>query len=210
MMNDYFNFEQIHLDVLKEIGNIGAGNAATSLSHLINRSVSMDVPVVNVVTFDEMMMEIGGKDEVQATVFVQANGDISGNMFFMIPPDEADLFAQLMIGDPSEKVSEGDEIATSAFLELGNILTGSYLRAFSDFTQLDINQSVPHAAIDMVGAMLTQGLLEISTVSDQAIMIETILHDIEGFDQAIKGHFFLLPNPDAYATIFQALGVHSS
>ncbi|MET3682158.1 chemotaxis protein CheC [Alkalibacillus flavidus] len=209
-MNDYFNFEQLHLDILKEIGNIGAGNAATSLSQLINRSVSMTVPIVNIVSFDEMMEEIGGKDEVQAAVFVQATGDITGNMFFMIPPEEADIFSQLMVGDETQKVSNGDEIATSAFLELGNILTGSYLRAFSDFTKLDINQSVPNVAIDMVGAMLTQGLLEISTMSDQAIMIETILHDIEGFDQDIKGHFFLLPNPDAYETIFNALGVSMS
>ncbi|MDQ0350644.1 chemotaxis protein CheC [Alkalibacillus filiformis] len=200
-------FERIHLDVLKEIGNIGAGNAATALSSLINRTVQMTVPVVNIVSFDEMMMEVGGKDEVQAAVFVQATGDISGSMFFMVPPKEADLFTQMMIGEQSKTVSSGDELATSAFLELGNILTGSYLRALSDFTNLDVNQSVPHVAIDMVGAMLTQGLLEISVASDQAIMIETILHDIDGLDRELKGHFFLLPNPDAYATIFESLGV---
>ncbi|GAA0461417.1 chemotaxis protein CheC [Alkalibacillus silvisoli] len=206
-MNNFTNLSQIHLDVLKEIGNIGAGNAATSLSNLINRSVSMSVPIVNIVSFDEMMLEVGGKDEVQAAVFVRATGDIPGNMFFMISPEEADLFAQLMIGDESQTVSNDDPMAVSAFLELGNILTGSYLRALSDFTNLEVVQSVPNVAIDMVGAMLTQGLIEISTVSDQAIMIETILHDLDGIEREIKGHFFLLPNPESYEIIFNALGV---
>ncbi|MDV2580623.1 chemotaxis protein CheC [Alkalibacillus haloalkaliphilus] len=207
-MKDYEQFQQIHLDVLKEIGNIGAGNAATALSSLINRRVQMTVPIVNIVTFDEMMMEVGGKDEVQAAVFVQATGDLSGSMFFMVPPEEADLFSQLMIGDQSKTVSNGDELATSAFLELGNILTGSYLRALSDFTSLEVVQSVPQVAIDMVGAMLTQGLLEISVSSDQAIMIETVLHDIEGMKREIRGHFFLLPNPETYTSIFESLGVN--
>ncbi|WP_188205828.1 chemotaxis protein CheC [Alkalibacillus aidingensis] len=208
-MIDYFDFKQIHLDVLKEVGNIGAGNATTSLSSILNRTVQMDVPIVNIVSFTEMMEEVGGDENVQAAVFVQFEGDITGSMFFIAPPEEADLFVQLMLSSDDQAISTGDPMAESAYMELGNILTGSYLRALSDFTNLDISQSVPNLAIDMVGAMLTQGLIEISTASDQAIMIETVLHDIEGIKKDIKGHFFLLPNPDAYAKIFTALGVPS-
>ncbi|WP_027963210.1 chemotaxis protein CheC [Halalkalibacillus halophilus] len=200
----------IQLDVLKEIGNIGAGNAATSLSQLLNRSVQMTVPVVNIVSFDEMMEEVGGSDDMKAAVFVRVDGDVPGSMFFIIAPEEADLFIQMMLDSPSASLESHDEMAASAFLELGNILTGSYLRALSDFTQLEVIQSVPTVAIDMVGAMLTQGLIEISTETDQAIMIETVLHDIEGLEREMTGHFFLLPNPTSYETIFKSLGVQSN
>ncbi|PKR78642.1 CheY-P-specific phosphatase CheC [Halalkalibacillus sediminis] len=209
-MGEFNELNHIHLDILKEIGNIGAGNAATSLSNLLDKKVEMSVPVVNIVSFDEMMEQAGGSEDVQAAVFVQMMGATSGSMFFVLDPEDADQFVSLLIGEPGSSIlDEGDnEIAVSAFVELGNILTGSYLRALSDFTQLNVYQSVPTVSIDMVGAMLSQGLLQTSMVSDQVIMIETLLHDVEGTKSDIRGHFFLLPDPDAFTTIFKALGVN--
>ena len=37
-------------DVLREIGNIGAGNATTALSQMINAKVSMNVPKVELLS----------------------------------------------------------------------------------------------------------------------------------------------------------------
>ncbi|TFB23190.1 chemotaxis protein CheC [Filobacillus milosensis] len=207
-MSEIFKFEQIHLDILKEIGNIGAGNATTSLSNLLNKPIDMDVPVVKVVSFDQMMEITGGPEDVKAAVLVEFEGDFSGNVFFLISPDHADQFVKMLTRDQNQSLLQADnQIATSAFLELGNILTGSYLRALADFINVNLYQLVPSATIDMTGAIMSQGLIETSTVADQVIFIETVLSS-EQLDEEIRGHFFLLPDPDAFKRIFKLLGVN--
>ncbi|MCG6171515.1 chemotaxis protein CheC, partial [Anoxybacillus sp. LAT_11] len=91
--------------------------------------------------------------------------------------------------------------------ELGNILAGSYLSALADFTRLNLHPSVPALAIDMIGAVLSFGLLELSRVGDYAILIDTAIYDERRPDESINGHFFLLPDPESFSTIFRALGV---
>lgn len=206
----YINdIDSIKLDVLREIGNIGAGHAATSLSKLLNKKIDMKVPDVQIVTFDEMMEMAGGADNIVAGVFLRIEGDVPGSMFFILPIEQATKFVQDMIGDTSVNFAPPyDELSISALQELGNILSGSYLSSLSDFTQLSLYPSVPALAIDMVGAIVTYGLVEHSQVSDYAIVINTELNgeDIKLSD-TVNGHFFLLPDPDSFNTLFQSLGV---
>jgi chemotaxis protein CheC len=199
----------LHLDILREIGNIGAGNATTSLSKLLNRKINMKVPDVKMVAFDEMMDVIGGPEQEIASVFVRVIGDAPGSMFFVLKPEEASLFISDMIGDPDFQLgtSGNQELGLSAYVELGNILFGSYLSALSDFTNLNLQPSVPSVAVDMVGAILTFGLLELSQVADHAILIDTKLIDETNKFKDINGHFFLLPDPNSFETIFKTLGV---
>ncbi|CAI9390884.1 CheY-P phosphatase CheC [Bacillus sp. T2.9-1] len=206
----YINdIDSMKLDVLREIGNIGAGHAATSLSKLLNKKIDMKVPDVQIVTFDEMMEMAGGADNIVAGVFLRIEGDVPGSMFFILPIEQATKFVQDMIGDTSVNFAlPYDELSISALQELGNILSGSYLSSLSDFTQLSLYPSVPALAIDMVGAIITYGLVEHSQVSDYAIVINTELNgeDIKLSD-TVNGHFFLLPDPDSFSTLFQSLGV---
>jgi chemotaxis protein CheC len=200
----------LHLDILKEIGNIGAGNAATALSTLLNKKIEMNVPNVRIVSFDEMVELAGGAENVVAGVFLRIEGDAPGSMFFLLSLKQATIFIQQMIGDSefSFEKTPYNELALSALQELGNILAGSYLSSLSDFTNLSLYPSVPALSIDMVGAIISFGLIELSQVGDYAIVIETALN--EGGTQAldsVNGHFFLLPDPDSFRTIFQSLGV---
>ncbi|PAE21411.1 chemotaxis protein CheC [Robertmurraya siralis] len=200
----------VHLDVLKEVGNIGAGNAATALSTLLNKKIDMRVPKVRVVSFDEMMEMAGGPENIVASVFLRIEGDAPGSMFFVLSLEQASTFIKEMTGDSQfsfEKLPY-DEIAMSALQELGNILSGSYLSSLSDFTKLDLYPSVPALSIDMVGAIISYGLIELSQVSDFAIVIDTALDDDDyNGPKSVKGHFFLLPDPDSFEIIFRALGV---
>jgi chemotaxis protein CheC len=197
-----------HMDILKEIGNIGAGNAATALSRLLNKKIDMNVPDVRIVSFDEMMELVGGAEHVVASVFLRIEGDVSGNMFFMLSLEQAERFIQQMTGDKDFEFAEKmTEIGLSALQELGNILAGSYLSALADLTKLKLYPSVPALSIDMIGAILGYGLLEISRVGDIAIVIDTAVHEENQPHDSVNGHFFLLPDPDSFESIFQALGV---
>lgn len=208
----YINkFSNYHLDILREVGNIGAGNAATSLSKLLNRKIDMEIPSVRLVSFDEMMEIAGGSEQVVVSVFLRIEGEAPGSMFFVLPPDRADHIVHQMTGDNTNSFQElpYSEMALSAINELGNILCGSYLSALSDFTQLHLQPSVPSVSVDMIGAVLSFGLLEVSQVSDYAIIVDTSISNGSAYDDDIQGHFFLLPDPDSFPTIFKALGVQS-
>ncbi|SDJ01423.1 chemotaxis protein CheC [Salimicrobium halophilum] len=199
---------KFHLDVLKEIGNIGAGHGATALSSLLDRTIDMKVPEVRVAGFDEVTEMTGGAEEIVVTTYLRMTGDAPATMFFILPPDQADYFTSEMTGirDGSFKEMNPGTMKVSAAQELGNILAGSYLSALSDFTKLDLEPSVPELAVDMFGAIVSSGLIEVSNVTDEVIIIETILVDPEK-DEEINGYFLLLPDPGSYKTIFHALGV---
>ncbi|MFC0524161.1 chemotaxis protein CheC [Pontibacillus salicampi] len=201
-------FTEYHKDILQEIGNIGAAHAATSLSQLIDKKIDLTVPSVRLVTFDDMMEIVGGPDRVIVSVFLRIEGDAPGSMFFVLPPHQANrIIARMTNSSFSIEDNPEDDIAISAIHELGNILSGSYLSSLSDFTNLRVQPSVPSVAVDMVGAVLSFGLIELSQVSDYAIVVDTTLSDSDG-QEDIEGHFFLLPDPDSFETIFEALGVH--
>jgi chemotaxis protein CheC len=205
---DFTKIQPIHLDILREIGNIGAGHAATALSTLLNKAVDMKVPSVKIISFEDITEMVGGSENIVASVFLRIVGDAPGCMFFMLPVEQAELLLGDILGGQNIGMEDGlhSEMAISALQEVGNILSGSYLTSFSDFTRLNLQPSVPATSVDMAGAILSFGLFEISTVSDYAIVIDTAFTDMEKQDE-VKGHFFLLPDPDSFEKIFKALGV---
>ncbi len=209
-MNSDNAITDMHLDVLKEVGNIGAAHAATSLSKLLNRKIDMYVPNVKLVSFDEMFDLAGGAETIVAGIFLRIEGDLSGSMFFVLPVESANHFIRRLIGDETFDFASPNlpEIGVSAMQELGNILSGSYLSALSDFTGLKIYPTVPSLSVDMVGAIVSFGLIEVSHYSDEVIVIDTqIREESEGGISSVDGHFFLLPDPSSYVTIFRSLGV---
>ncbi|WP_042223752.1 chemotaxis protein CheC [Oceanobacillus manasiensis] len=207
-MQDYTNLTNVQKDVLREIGNIGAGNAATSMAKLLNKKIDMQVPSVKVVSFDEVMELIGGPDKLIATVFFRIQGEAPGTVYFILSIEEAEFLVNEIV--PGNKVSlfgdSTNEFAISALQEAGNILTGSYLSALSDFTNINMQPSVPYLSIDMAGAILTVGLLELSQVSDYALIIDTKINEQEE-QKGVRGNFLLIPDPASLTKLFQALGI---
>lgn len=208
----YRDLSTTQLDVLREVGNIGAGNAVTALSQLLNRKIEMAIPSVNVVSFDEMMELIGGPDEIVVAILFRIYGDAPSNVFFVLSVEEAELLIRSMTKNPTYGFNEEigkESIESSVLEEVGNIVTGSYISALSDFTNLHLQPSVPHLGIDMAAAVLTYGLIDISQASDYAIVIDSKVNS-QGTSNMLKGNFFLLPNPDSLQIIFQALGIEGN
>lgn len=210
----FIELSNIQKDALREIGNIGAGNAATSLSQLTNKRINMQVPSVKIVTFDELMDQIGGPDQVVVTILFRITGDMPATVYFLLTLDEAqNLISQI---DKDREMSLLDEngelnsLAISALQEIGNILTGSYLTALADFTNTIMQPSVPHISIDMAGATLTVGLLELSQVTDYALIIDTKMNSDKTDRKEIQGQFLLLPDPDTFEKIFSVLDIDTN
>ncbi|QFT88889.1 CheY-P phosphatase CheC [Bacillus sp. THAF10] len=199
----------VELDLLKELGNIGSGNAATALSQLLNKEVTMNVPQAKVVNFNEMMELMGGSDRPVAAVFLRMEGELSGSLFFVLSIDDATKLINQLIPDKEMKVENlaNHELGLSALQELGNIISAHYLTALSDCIGIMVTPSVPEVTIDMVGAIVVTALLEISEASEQVIFIDTELTETTAeYTEKAKGHFFLIPYPDSFEKILASLG----
>jgi len=205
-MNDLNN---LHLDVLKELGNIGAGNAATALAKMIDKKINMNVPETKVLEFSRISALLGGAEITVTGILLSVTGDVKGNIMFILRESAAHKLVNLLLGqedkdDVDLENSEFNEIELSALKEIGNILASSYLSALSTLTNLRMYPSVPDIAIDMAGAILSVPAIEFGKVGDTVLYIETEFS--EGMKK-IVGDFFLVPEIDSFDTLLKALGV---
>jgi chemotaxis protein CheC len=191
------------IDVLKEIGNIGAGNAATALAKMIDRKIDMNVPKVEILEFKEVAELLGGPEIPVCGIYFRVDGDISGSIMFLLTLKSSTTLTNMImpsIGD----IEIPDEIGQSALQEIGNILSGSYISSLSALTGLDIKISVPSLAIDMAGAILSVPIIQFGQVGDHVLLIETEFN--EGNNE-VKGFFFLIPDEDSFEILLKSLGV---
>ncbi len=193
------------LDLLKEIGNIGTAHAATSLSQLLNRKVDMEVPTIKVVDLSEAIEVVGGAEQLILSVLIQITGDIEGNMFFILKPDQKNDFIKEAAG---LKWTESEEMFASVMNEIANVLCGSYISALSDFTGLAMYNSVPSLAIDMAGSILSVGLVEAAMHSDQVIILDGMLSTGNAAGENFDIFILLFPDPNSFDKIFKKLGVY--
>lgn len=205
-MNLFNHFAAFEIDVLKEVGNIGAGNAATALSRLLNKPVDMAVPKVSLLPFEEIADRVGGSEQVVIAVFLRVEGEAPGNMFFIIQEESAKRLLRQLLSITNEEQGAYSDMEMSALCEIGNILAGSYLSSLADFTHLSMAPTVPSVALDMAGAILSYGLVQYGEMGDSALLIETTFLEDR---QDLEGHFFLIPDPESFNKIFKALGVMS-
>ncbi len=201
------DLNEMQLDALKEIGNIGAGNAATALSKMVGKRVNMEVPLVRILPLKDVPEWLGGPEKEVLGVYLGVFGALTGHILFVMTIDDALKIMRILLGDmaPSrDQILSMDELASSAMGEIGNILSSSYLSALADFTGLHLNHSVPAIAVDMAGAIVDVVLIEISQHSDYALLIETVFVEEE---DRITGYFMLIPDTGSLEIILQALGV---
>lgn len=193
-----------YYDVLKEIGNIGAGNATTALAQLLQCKVDMKVPQVRLLDFHEIGAAMGGEEQIMAGIYLVVEGDITGSILFLLEKDSARHLVSKLMGMELEG-EEFSEIETSALKEIGNIITGSYLNSLSTMTNLKIYPSVPALSIDMAGAILSVPAIEFGTIGDKILLIQTQFTD----EMELDGYFILVPDMESYEKILSSLGLLS-
>lgn len=198
---DYSELTAVQLDVLQEVGNIGAGNAATALSVLLNEKVDMAVPSVNIIPFDDIFSKIG-VEEVVIGVIVRVLGDIPGNILFTLDKETALKIISSLLGEQQQQITE---IGSSALCEIGNIISSSFMNAISKLTNLVLLPSVPAVALDMMGAILSTTFIESGQFDEYILDLETqFLQE----NQKISGHFYYIPMPGSLEKILNSLGVN--
>ena len=191
-----------YFDVLKEIGNIGAGNATTALSQLMQCKVDMSVPQVRMLEFKEVGEMMGGEETIMAGIYLGIEGDITGSIMFLLEKQTARHLVDKLMGMEMEG-EEFSEMEFSALKEVGNIITGAYLNSLSSLTNLVIYPSIPDLTVDMAGAILSVPAIQFGEVGDKMLLIQSQFFD----ERALDGYFILVPDLDSYGKILSALGL---
>ena len=201
----FLKLNNVQMDIPKETSNIGMGHAATALSQMIGHPVKLRVPHVTITKISQVPEYLGGAEKMMVGITLQVLGDARGSIMLLFPQESAHRLLCNLTGDQG-KVLIMNEVTISALKEVGNILSSAYLSALGSMLHKTLIPSVPLLAYDMAGAVVDYVLIDLSKSSDLAMLVETDFIGESSNDLAIKGHFFLIPDPSTLDMFLDAAG----
>ena len=198
----YEEMNDLELDILKEIGSIGGGNAATALSSMLSAKVNMSLPKVEILDFNEALVNVGDPEEVVAAILVEMSGELSGIMLFILTKEFSDEILFRMLGKTEADFFELDEIDSSVLMEIGNIVISSYITAMASLVNMSVELSVPQLAVNMLGGIMSVPIAMMGQHSDRIMMI-TGEFKIDG--KALNSNMLLLPDVESLNVLMKNL-----
>jgi len=200
----YRDLTDLQLDALKEISNIGMGHAATALSQMIGQRITLRVPRVAVTGISAVPDHLGGAETLMVGITLQILGDARGSIMLLFPQESAHRLVCCLL-QREERALVMNELTVSTLKEVGNILASAYLSAIGTLLHKTLIPSVPLLAYDMAGAVVDYVLIELSQGGDLALMVETDFSGEAGLGSQIRGHFFMMPDPQTLEIFLRAV-----
>lgn len=194
-------YTPLEIDFLKEVVNIGGGNAATSLSRLLNKRIDMTVPIIEVLSYEEVYSKIMAEDKIVNSVIMNMMGDGEGIFVFVASKEATADLAKMMLKSDQEM---NEELKNSALVELVNITVSSFLNAISKMMEVNLITSIPLQITDMFGAVLSSVYME-TEYYDENIMI--IKNEFSYNGNRIDTSLYFVPRQGVLEKLFKTLGV---
>lgn len=195
----------LHLDILKEIGNIGSGNSATSLSSFLGKKVNIDIPTVKIMDINDMADNLGGPENMVASCTIVFNGDIHGIMLILLSDNLiSNILNYFLPSDEEVDVMNLNDMQISLLNELSNIAIASYINAISEMTSLSASISTPSICIDMVGAILNLPFVSFEDISEKII---SIAQNFKVGENSIDSNILMIPDIESLNKILNSLGI---
>lgn len=195
------DYTSLQIDVLKELVNIGGGNAATSISQLINKPIDMEVPTIEILDYNKVYKEIMAEEQIIKAVIMKMMGDAEGVFLYTITQEATDKLVKMMLPDG---MILSEELRDSTIRELVNILVSSFLNAISKMIEASLISSIPISTTDMFGAILSSVYIE-SGQYDENIMI--IKNEFIYLGERIESSLYFVPKPGILEKLFETIGV---
>lgn len=193
-------FSYIQLDILKELTNIGGGNAATSISHLIDKPINMTVPTIEILNYNEIFERIMPEDKMVTAVVMRMLGGGEGTFLFVIDEEASFDLIHMMV---SNGIEIDDELANSCIKELVNIVVTSFLNAVSKMIDISFISSIPLLTKDMFGAILSSVYIESEQYDDNVLIIK---NEFIYQGDKIEAQLYFIPKPGVLTKLFNKLG----
>lgn len=200
-MKDLNQLKPLEMDALGEMGNIGAGNAATALSQMLNSTIGLGVPRVSVIPVKDIPQPLGGPETIVAGVYLRLFGDAPGRMLICMPQETVFPLLKMMFASIHQNIQDLGEQEQSALKEMGNIVGCAYLNAMASFLGLQLVPSVPALAVDMVDSVISTVMSEMAEIHAQALLIET---EFSGLGNQLRLHLFYIPEQGSVDSILES------
>lgn len=204
LVENYESLNETQKDVLREIGNIGGGNAATALSSILTGRVDMSLPNLRIIDVNEISSFLGGPEREIVGILVPMEEDVKGMLLFLLDKAFTHMLINVLLGKQIESFESINEMDMSALKEIGNILAGSYINAICSLTGLRIKLLPPDIAIDMAGAILNYPAERFGAMGDKVLYIE---ENFSSGRESVKSHLLIMPELDSLKIMFDRLGV---
>ena len=193
-------YSPLQVDLVRELVNIGGGNAATSISKLIDKPVSMDVPTIEVISYEKLFQTIP-EDEMVSAVIIKILGDGEGTFLFITSEEASESILNMMF---SEGTDISEELANSAMKELVNIIVSSYLNAISKELNLNLSLSIPLLAKEMFGAILSSVYIETEQYDENILIMKNEFY----YEKTkIDSSLYFVPKPGVLTKLFEITGI---
>ncbi|ENY8572236.1 TPA: chemotaxis protein CheC [Clostridioides difficile] len=201
---NYLELDDVHIDALREIGNIGSGNTITALASMINSNVEVLIPMVKILEYNEATNLLGGPENKVVCILLDMKGDINGMFMFLLDESITQLMLSSLFNKEEAFLDEIEAIEISAIKEIGNIMASSYVNAIASMLNMTISVSIPDICIDMVGAVLNVLMIRFSDVGDKVLFIE---NKFKMSDNYFTSHILMIPEMSSLREILVRLGL---
>ena len=203
-MKKYEEINSLEIDVMREIGSIGTGNAATALSQMMNRKIKMTMPEVQILGFNEAITKLGDPEMIVSGVLVNISGELNGVMLYLQNLDLINIMLEHVLTSKIDDFSQLGELEISALVEIGNIMISSYVSAISKLTGISINLSVPAMSVNMLGGIMSVPMLAFGHQTDKLMIIngKFVVEDKE-----VYSNLLLMPDIPSLNYLLKKLGV---
>jgi chemotaxis protein CheC len=205
MESSLLTLTEIQVDALKEVGNVGAGHAATALSQLIKKKIMISVPEVKILKLQEVENLLGDSNTLVAGIIMNVLGDITAKILLLLTRESALSLADMLLQKPVGSTKVLSEVGNSAIKETGNILAGAYMNALNEFLGMLLLPSVPSLVFDISGAILASLSEGFEGMSTHILSIETQFS--EANEKVIKGYLLLVPDIASVKVLLNSIKV---
>ena len=203
-MISYSNLNELQLDVMREIGNIGAGNACTALSVLLGTTIDMSVPRVQLLGLESTAQLLGGEDNMVIGLKIAINGDLEGMMLHVVEKRFAERIINTFYSKEIENIANLDEMDSSVLNEMANITSGAYANSIATLTSLFVNIGTPEQIPGKVSDIMKLPLKEFVKPGEQVLVVDEVFTIDE---EHISSNMILALESDSLEKLFSRLGV---
>jgi len=201
MKSNFMDLDDLQLDILREVSNIGVGNASIALSKMMGSKIDLSIPTINILQLNKVIELVGEGDRHIAGIHFKILGDAHGNILMILPKISAFQLIGLLLKKEIEASTDLEEVDYSVLRETGNILTSAYLSAISKMLNISLFPSVPGLIIDTSKRVMQQIMTEMEHPEGVSAILETRFKEK---NSSVHGRIFLALDKDSIAKIIEA------
>jgi chemotaxis protein CheC len=198
------DLSEMQIEAMKEVGNIGAGHAATALSEMLNEPVQIGTPTVEILAFAGLADRVAKPGRLVSAIHMNVNvgGEAPCQIVVLFDEQQALSFVSIFTGMEPDGSEMFASILESTIKEVGNIIGGAYLTALTSLTGINLIPSVPTLS---TGTAQSAFLALMDVPPDQDVFyVQT------GFEKdrpVIAGEFILIPEPESIGPLLSVFGL---